>query len=54
MEWILENWEWVLLGLLVADKIVAATPCKWDDLIITAIKEALHSVIPNGKGKASK
>jgi|TARA_Y100000310_G_scaffold182326_1_gene182416 hypothetical protein len=46
MEWVLNNWEWVALGLLVADKIVAATPCKWDDLILTAIKGALAKIVP--------
>ena len=49
MEWILSNFEWIMLGLLVADKIVAATPNKYDDLILTAIKGALHKLIPGKK-----
>ena len=49
MSWIIEHWDAVLLGILVADKIVQATPCKWDDLVMTGIKGALRSLFP-GKG----
>ncbi len=49
MEWLIFHWEWVALGLLVADKVVAATPMKWDDLILTVIKGALRSVVPGKK-----
>ena len=49
MDWLLTNWEWVLLGLLVADKVVAATPMKMDDLILTSIKGALRGLFPEKK-----
>jgi len=49
VEFLSENWEWVLLGILVADKIVAATPCKWDDMILTSIKSVFRSVFPGRK-----
>ena len=49
MEWLLTNWEWVALAILVADKIVAATPMKHDDLILTAIKGALGKLAPGKK-----
>lgn len=48
MEWLIANWEWFALGILVLDKIVAATPTKYDDLILTAIKGAFAAV---GLGK---
>lgn len=52
MEWIIQNWELIALGILVADKIVAATPCKWDDMILTAIKGAFKQVVRRrGKGQ---
>lgn len=44
LEQLLANWELVVLVVLVLDKIVAMTPCKWDDLILTAIKGALGKV----------
>lgn len=47
MEWILAHWAEIMLGLMVLDKIVAATPVKWDDLILTSIKGALHAAFPN-------
>ena len=48
MEWMIANWQWIALGLLVADKVVAATPTKYDDLILTSIKGALSAI---GLGK---
>lgn len=45
-DWIIANWEYVLLGIMVADKIVAMTPTKHDDLILTAIKGALGKMFP--------
>lgn len=50
MEWILAHLSEIALGILVADKIVAKTPCKWDDLIVTSIKEVL-GVVTGGKKK---
>jgi hypothetical protein len=47
IEFLAKYWEFILLGILIADKIVAATPCKWDDMILTAIKSALRGVFPN-------
>jgi len=46
MEWIVDNWELIALGIMVLDKIVASTPVKWDDIILTAIKNALFTVKP--------
>jgi len=44
MAWIIENWQIVLLVIMIIDKIVAMTPPttwigKHDDLIWTAIKK---------------
>jgi len=40
MDWIINHASEIALAILIADKIVAKTPCKWDDLIVTSIKEA--------------
>tara|TARA_R100000501_G_C2568795_1_gene76477 strand:- start:200 stop:343 length:144 start_codon:yes stop_codon:yes gene_type:complete len=45
MEFLSSNWEYILIGLLAVDKIVALSPSKWDDLIWTAVKKALYKVI---------
>ena len=45
MEWVIANWEFILLGLYVAEKIVKVTPVKWDDIIIDGIKEGMGKTI---------
>lgn len=48
LSWITINWQWIALGVMIADKIVAATPTKRDDLILTTIKDILR-VLPGVK-----
>ena len=45
MSFLLDNWEYVLIGLLAVDKMVALSPSQWDDLIWTSIKKALYKVV---------
>jgi len=45
MDFILANWEYILIGILSIDKIVALTPSTWDDLIWTSIKKAIFKVV---------
>ena len=45
MMWITSNWEYILIGILCIDKVVALSPTKWDDLIWTSIKKALYKVV---------
>jgi len=40
----MQNWEYVLIGILVVDKVVALSPSKMDDLIWTSVKEVLMKV----------
>jgi hypothetical protein len=41
-QWILNNWDWILpTALIVADKIVAVSPTKYDDLILSTLRGAL-------------
>ena len=49
IEFLGKHWEIFFIALLIADKIVAATPCKWDDMILTAIKSAVKTVMPGKK-----
>lgn len=39
MEFFLSNWEYFLLGFMIAEKIVKITPCKWDDILFDGLKE---------------
>jgi len=45
MEMILANWEYILIGILAIDKIVALTPSTWDDLIWTSIKKSIFKIV---------
>ena len=45
MSFLLDNWEYVLIGLLAVDKMVALSPSQWDDLIWTSIKKALYKLV---------
>jgi len=41
MEFLIQNWEWILLGFVVLEKIVKMSPAKWDDILVDGIKEML-------------
>ena len=45
MDWLLQNWEWVLLAFYVAEKIVKVTPVKWDDILLDGLKAGLMKVV---------
>jgi len=45
MEWVSANWEYMLIGILCIDKVVALSPTKWDDLIWTSIKKGLYKAV---------
>ena len=45
MDMILANWEYVLIGILAIDKVVALSPTEWDDLIWTSIKKSIFKIV---------
>ena len=45
MDFLSNYWEYVVIGFLVVDKIVALSPSKWDDLIWTALKKAIYKAV---------
>tara|TARA_Y100001951_G_scaffold61770_1_gene49282 strand:- start:286 stop:444 length:159 start_codon:yes stop_codon:yes gene_type:complete len=44
VEMIVQNWEYVVIGILAIDKAVALSPSKWDDLLWTSVKKAIYKV----------
>ena len=44
MEWIVENWEYVLIGVMAVDKAVALSPSTWDDLLWTSVKKSIFKL----------
>ena len=41
MDFVMQNWEYVAIGMLVVDKVVAMSPSKMDDLIWASMKKVL-------------
>tara|TARA_Y100000310_G_scaffold240328_1_gene244143 strand:+ start:196 stop:342 length:147 start_codon:yes stop_codon:yes gene_type:complete len=39
------NWEYVLIGLLAVDKVVALSPSRMDDLLWTVAKKVIRKVL---------
>ena len=39
MEYLKDNWEFVLIAFYTLEKIVKKTPCKWDDILFDMILE---------------
>ena len=37
MDWIISNWEWMLLGFMVAEKLVKMSPTQYDDILLDLI-----------------
>jgi len=33
MEWLIHNWQWIMLGFYATEKAVRMSPWKWDDLL---------------------
>jgi len=44
IEFLVNYWEFVVIGVLVLDKIVAITPNKFDDLIWSSIRGILFKL----------
>ena len=44
MDFMVENWEYVLIAVMMIDKVVALSPSKMDDLVWTSIKKVLVGV----------
>ena len=45
LELLSSNWEYVLIGILCIDKMVALSPTEWDDLIWTSIKKSIFKIV---------
>ena len=44
MDFLSTYWEYVVIGFLVIDKMVALSPSKMDDLLWTTIKKMLKKI----------
>tara|TARA_B100000519_G_C13830743_1_gene244833 strand:+ start:180 stop:332 length:153 start_codon:yes stop_codon:yes gene_type:complete len=44
-EWLATNWEWVLLGFMVLEKVVKVSPSKKDDILLDSIIRPLFEML---------
>jgi|TARA_R100000742_G_C4262450_1_gene80266 hypothetical protein len=49
MEWLSQNWEWVLLAFMVAEKIVKMSPTDKDDILLDVIFQGLSKMVKKDK-----
>jgi len=44
MDYMMSNWQYIMIAVMVVDKIVAMSPSKMDDLVWTSVKKVLMGV----------
>jgi len=44
-DWLVQNWEWILLGFYTIEKIVRLSPTKKDDVIFDMVLKPIWDVI---------
>ena len=45
MEWLTLNWEWVLLGFMILEKIVKMSPSDKDDILLDVVFQGLTKMV---------
>ncbi len=45
MEWMMENWEWMLLGFMVCEKLVKMSPSEKDDILLDVVWQGLRKMV---------
>ena len=48
-EWMMANWEYVLLGFYVLEKVVKLSPSKKDDIIFDSILKPIFNMFTGKK-----
>ena len=48
INFLLENWTYILIIFYIAEKIVKLTPCTWDDILVDGIKAILKKLVGRG------
>jgi hypothetical protein len=45
MEWLSMNWEWVLLGFMILEKLVKMSPSDKDDILLDVVVQGLTKMV---------
>ena len=43
-QWLLANWQYVLVGFYIAEKVVKLTPTKYDDILFDVVGGAIKKL----------
>ena len=49
MEWLSTNWEWVLLGFMILEKLVKMSPSDKDDILLDVVWQGLTKMVKGDK-----
>ena len=45
MDFLTNNWEWVLIGFMVLEKLVKLSPTKYDDIILDIVWKNMKKLV---------
>ena len=54
VNFLLENWTYILVIFYIAEKIVKLTPFEWDDILIDGIKAVIKKLAGKGELPTTK
>ena len=45
MDFLTNNWEWILIAFMVAEKLVKMSPTKYDDIILDIVWKNIKALV---------
>jgi len=45
MDFLTNNWEWILIGFMVLEKLVKLSPTKYDDIILDIVWKNIRKLV---------
>ena len=45
MDFLTNNWEWLLIGFMVAEKLVKMSPTQYDDIVLDIVWNNLKKLV---------
>jgi len=45
MDFLTNNWEWVLIGFMVLEKLVKLSPTKYDDILLDIVWKNMKKLV---------
>ena len=54
MEWISQNWEYILVGFYCLEKVVKLSPTPKDDILLDIVFDGMKKLVASMVGKGKK